>query len=603
MVYTISTMYVHMIYVKSWIMSMVTYIITFFEIEILIIVFYGERLINEAPLTATIDISYYIIIFIWLIACSIFSVRSFEYSERRGHFDVMQQVKEIKEWKKLMADLPDPVIFAEKGTIHFFNKATCDLLNISMGDSQSSDILEECEHICKKGTKETLKSVITNNILLVNSQEFIYQKNHLSPKRYLQIKCVQTDSAARITEYIFNDVTAVKALARTKAKEQCFDVLLATASHDIRTPLNIMLGVLDGLCEQIMNKEGKEQMKVACNCGQRMIHYLQGLSLIRHINLGTLTIKKKLFNPLQITEKVVQMLDFSAQIKNLTIKVSTLNEIPDIICSDAEMYTLIIQNLLENSVKYTFIGQITISLSYSSETHILETTLSDTGIGMSAEQVQNAGVLFKKLGSTRCNLNPQGLGLGLFLAKTLSLKLEGTLTVKSEPGRGTKVKFGIINYPFIEAIPEVRKPYLEKYSSFKIPISGMPTCNCTKVLLVDDEPLNLIVLGNYLDSVKIPYDKAENGQIAIDKIINQAEESCMLCTGGFKTIFMDINMPVLDGVQATIQIKKMRQEGKISNCSVIAVTAAAGLDNPEIYARYIDQGFSELCIFMLLLRY
>lgn len=589
-----------MLYMKGWLIAMVTYGIVFIECLALLFGFYGARLASEEPLTAFIDISYYLVIFAWLIACSVFSVRSYEYSERRSFFDMKQQEKEIKEWKRLMEDLPEPVIFADQGEIQFCNRSARLLVSSNSGNENIdyAKFLEDCSQIIEKGTKRKLSTIIKEKSLL-NESEFVYKKDNV--KRNLQIKCVQTEASSGITEYIFNDITAVKALERTKVKEQCFDVLLATASHDIKTPLNIMLGILDGISDQTLTVNSKKQIKIAFNCGQRMLHYLKGLALIRHINLGTLGVDKRIFNPREIASGILQLLEYSANVKKITITMSITGDVPDIICSDKEMYTLILQNILENALKYTFIGSVDLNLAYSEETHMLKTTITDTGIGMTPEQLTNSGILFQK-SRNRCSLNPQGLGLGLYLSKTLSSKLDGNLDIKSELGKGTQAIFTIRSFDHSEAIPEVRRMQMSMKSSLKVPIlqtNEHNKCKCPRVLIVDDEPLNLLVLGSYLNSVKIPFAQAENGKIALDlieELINKPKCDFDECKG-FKVVFMDINMPVMDGIQSTIKIKEIEKEGKIQPCTVVAVTAAAGLDDPEIYAKYISHGFTELCIF------
>ena len=122
-----------------------------------------------------------------------------------------------------------------------------------------------------------------------------------------------------------------------------------------------------------------------------------------------------------------------------------------------------------------------------------------------------------------------------------------------------------------------------------------PLCkDCTNVLLVDDEPLNLCVLSAYLSSIGIHADKAENGQIALNMIEKKAMKEC--CCPTYKIICMDINMPVMDGIEAVRHIYQnyMERDGKVMPCYIVGVTAAAGLDNPDIYASYVGKGFTEL---------
>ena len=101
-----------------------------------------------------------------------------------------------------------------------------------------------------------------------------------------------------------------------------------------------------------------------------------------------------------------------------------------------------------------------------------------------------------------------------------------------------------------------------------------------------------MVLSGYLASIGIDSDRAENGKIALDMIKSRSYES--VCCRGYDIIFMDINMPVMDGICATSEICRLIKADEIPFCNIVAVTAAAGLDIPEVYAKYIQVGFAEL---------
>ena len=587
--------YVHMHYMKSWLVSCATYIAVYIEIMVLLFYYYGPRFMAEKPVSAAIDIAYYILTFVWFTICCILAARTHEMTERKSFHSQYQQEKETEEWKRFLQNIPEPIIFARAGVINFFNPATLKLFDIPSGQEgtfewKREQVIEQLGKIKKRRTKEPLRGFIENSSSDVGVDTlFVYKKK--TGKHFITIKCVKTEGDAEVIEYLFHDVTALKDLERSMAKDQCFDILLATASHDIRTPLNVMLGVIDVLEDYVNTNEGKEQINVARCCGQRMIYYLKGLTFIRQINTSTLAVNKKLFAPVDIAKGVVNTLGFSAQAKSLRLDFCVDEFVPKVMCSDKEMYSVILQNLLENAIKYTFSGSVKVDLSYNELTRTLVTSVIDTGIGMTAPQRSNVGVLFNKQ-KTLYNINPQGLGLGHFLAKTLSHKLDGELTIESEADKGTKAQFTVLNNPFEGACCE--RPMISVDS---IPLSTDVrlsfACECTKVLLVDDEPFNLLVLSAYLSSINVKSDKAENGQIALDLI--EKKRCTGKCCAGYSVIFMDINMPVMDGIEVTGIICEWARAGKIPQCFVIAVTAATELDNPSIYENYLTKGFTELC--------
>ena len=559
----------------------------------------------------------YFTLFAAFACCSLFAARTHEMTDRQNFFYLRRRKRELKEWKQLVEALPEPVIFTLKGGIKFFNSATLKLFGLDNDTGKSFEekrinvIVELSKVTRKSNTHEisSLKDVIEElgEFGEKDEQTFKYRKG--KEKHVIVIKRMHTSSQSvvgeKITEYIFNDITMLKRQEKNKAKENCLDIMLSTVSHDIRTPLNIALGVLDGIADQLNTPETMEQLAVVQCCGQRILNYLQGLTMIRQLNSNRLTVNKKKFNVRETVGNLMRTEEYPAGLKNLSLKYTEDGYVPPAICSDKDIYVTVLNNLLENAVKYTFAGDIDIVLQYVKEDNMLVTQVRDTGIGMTQEQLNNAGMIFNRLES-HCNLNPQGLGLGLFLAKELPLKLDGCMKLYSEAGKGTIAEFKIRCYPFEEAT--VDHTYLHLPASPTLPRKlnrpsklksdvyfSFPQCNCPKALLVDDEPLNLVVLSGYLSSINVEADRAENGKIAIDKIKAKAYNS--VCCRGYDVIFMDINMPVMDGINATSIIRNMIREGDIPHCNVVAVTAAAGLDDPSVYAKYIEQGFSELCNF------
>ena len=188
-------------------------------------------------------------------------------------------------------------------------------------------------------------------------------------------------------------------------------------------------------------------------------------------------------------------------------------------------------------------------------------------------------------------MNPQGFGLGLFLSKTLASQLDGELSINSAANIGTNASFTVVNNLDEEAMAGSNNSIMPPKPQTTGRLHLCP--NCTDILLVDDEPLNLCVLSAYLSSVGIKSDKAENGQIALDMVKTKLKSKCCPI---YKIICMDINMPVMDGLEATREIYSnlTEREEIMPSCYIVGVTAAAGLDNPEVYDNYLAEGFTDL---------
>ncbi|MDR3549383.1 MAG: hybrid sensor histidine kinase/response regulator, partial [Candidatus Pacebacteria bacterium] len=616
-------------YIRGWLISLVAYIATYIGTMGLILYYYGERFLNEETKDLVIDFVYYFTSFAWFAACAVFAVRTHELTERQSFHAKYQLQREIAEWKKLLRDIPEPIIFAQRGQISFFNRAVLELFDIVSGyptegnnnsmqtnleatercpdpeetfRAQTNEVIGHLVDLKQHGSQKTLRDVIeeASHGGLMGETSFVYKTKE--KKRFLTIKSVKTagtQDEEGVVEYILHDVTALRELESGKAKDQCFDILLATASHDIRTPLNAILGVIDSLSDFANTASTKEQIAVAHDCGKRMLYYLQGLTFIRQTNTGKLVATKRLFSPDEAAREILSCSELSAKLKGLTLDFSVSSDVPTVICSDKEMYKIVLENLIENAMKYTFTGGVKIGVEFEKTSNRLWTTVSDTGIGMSDKQQRNVGMLFKKEKAKRNKFNPQGLGLGLFLVKTLVQKLDGELSIRSTENQGTVTSFAVTNYPASEACCERVQPELSPVVSVALSPSLrhthalMPeTCGCAKVLLVDDDPFNLVVLSAYLEAVHVKADRAENGQIALRMIEEKAD--MQECCNGYSVVFMDINMPVMDGVQATEKITEMMRCRKIPHCYVVAVTAATDLDKPDVYASYIAKGFAEL---------
>ena len=406
-------------------------------------------------------------------------------------------------------------------------------------------------------------------------------------------------------------------------------------------------GVHEVIAQHLNNKEAQSQLKIAQIAVKRMMLYVRGLAYLEHIEGNTLQVGQSLFEVPRTVQEILDYFSLSLEMKKLGVSIQAQSFIPQI-ASDKDKYEMILYNILENSVKYTFKGRIDISLSFCEEDNLLVTQIKDTGTGIDPEHRRNLFKLFANK-PKECDLNPQGIGLGLYMAGSLIKELGGTVQLNSTQGVGTTVTFTIKQATLV---PEPTDPmtesdvlldYMNEHHEFRpvprlnafmskyqcwtgstneeekrppsagdtdrVPlISPKPTpssstfklphfnCTCNKVLVVDDESMNLFIFKNYLTGLGLEGDYAQNGQEAIEAIMKRREE-CDICRG-YRVIFMDINMPVMNGIDATRKIVELITTGKIPSLYVIAVTAAAHLEDKAIFAGYTQIGFTTICKLM-----
>eukprot|EP01022_Parablepharisma_sp_SALTPOND_P016728 TRINITY_DN2522_c0_g1_i1.p1 TRINITY_DN2522_c0_g1~~TRINITY_DN2522_c0_g1_i1.p1 ORF type:complete len:990 (-),score=81.73 TRINITY_DN2522_c0_g1_i1:555-3524(-) len=647
-------LFIHIFYVQSWLVSLVTYVVVY--VEILGITFYafGGKFANTNTWSAIADFAYYVIMFAAFTGFTVFAIRTYELRERASFFAELNTRFEMESWRALLDDLPEPVILAQNGSITFCNKATHKFLDENEAQFTEEEVMQQLSQVKRiSGDRKSLSEIIKEKAIIpCNAANCYFSFSRGTKKCKLEVKGVEISqrNGATVVEYIIHDITTVEELEKEKVQNSCLQVLMATASHDIRTPVNAIQGAHDLLKERLDDPEDKECLKVAQVAVKRLLLYIRGLSYLKHIEAKNLQVNYTVFDAGSTVKEILDYFEPSITMKGLEIENKREGEIPQIV-SDKDKYETIIYHILENAEKYTVVGKISISTSFDYEDNLLITQIKDTGTGIKPEQKKDFHKLFSKK-HEKDEMNPQGIGLGLYLSYWLSKELGGDFTINNSENGGTTVTFCIKHAAFMPSPTEppteteVRQQYMdERREQYVVPsletfLGKMPfwtgvvleeekrqpsvrsterkllephyempmpvtlkmplyTCICNKVLLVDDSPMNLIALKGYLRSLNLKADIAYNGQQAIDCVINR-RKSCNLC-GGYSIIFMDINMPVMDGIEATERIVDLIKQKVIPNLHVVAVTAVAHLEDQEIYAAYARIGFTTIRIFFLCL--
>ncbi len=250
----------------------------------------------------------------------------------------------------------------------------------------------------------------------------------------------------------------------------------------------------------------------------------------------------------------------------------------------------VIINLLSNAVKFTPKGGIAIIVKPRTEQgqRILSISIKDTGLGITADDIPK---LFKEFATlpTHQSVNPNGTGLGLYLSRNLVKLMNGNITVKSKYGSGSKFT---IHLPLRDLPPETavvpaavtttgsNKPVSESspFPLLPVTISFHPP----RILVVDDNEMNVLVVLSLLRKMGANCDRAANGQQAISMVREHV-------TDAYSVIFMDINMPVMCGDEATLRLRKMMQAGEVPRTPIVALSGEDREGMP-------DSGFDAACI-------
>jgi len=337
---------------------------------------------------------------------------------------------------------------------------------------------------------------------------------------------------------------ALKALNTTK------DKLFSIIAHDLRGPIGTSADLLEVMIESYDSYTSEEQLKmmeILRNSAKSTYNLLETLLNWTIVQTGNLVFKPELFNLTTCIDNVVSNLVPTALSKNITLLYEPQEEIFSY--ADQNMVQTVFRNLIGNAIKYTYRGG-TIEVQAINQGNTTEITVADNGMGMEEETRKNLFVTFKQ-SSKYGTENEKGTGLGLILCKEFIEKHGGNIRVESELGKGSRFIFDI---PKVHAKTEIQT---QQRANEK---STLNQFNKELILIVEDEDINYQVLCSILSSVNLKYERASTGKEAVDMFLNN----------DYRLILMDVQLPEMNGWEATMKIREIDAE-----IPIIAVTAYA----------------------------
>jgi len=412
------------------------------------------------------------------------------------------------------------------------------LLMISTIDTNKID------KIIKKNKKEVIEN-ITHKVL----QQFL-----LTAIIFILLSLFISLKLSKIMEKMFlkyeKSIVMEKNRAEksTKAKSE----FLANMSHEIRTPLNAMFGFIQILQSKNFSKEDKEHLNIIEKSGQNLLTIINDILDFSKIEAGKFNIDRTVFNPQKNICVVHELFSGYASEKNILLKINTENLKYNII-SDETRLKQVIANLLSNAIKFTLTGKkIELNISYDDKNQKLFVEVTDEGIGISKDKLDTIFQAFTQADNSTTR-KYGGTGLGLTISYRLIQLLGGELKVESELNKGSRFYF---------EIPAEKSSKIVKDEDR----NSKPTKDIKfdyHILLVEDNSANQAFMKVLLKKIGVTFDIANNGLEAIEKFK----------TNKYDIILMDENMPIMNGTEATKNIRRIEKEKNLSHITIVALTA------------------------------
>jgi len=355
-----------------------------------------------------------------------------------------------------------------------------------------------------------------------------------------------------MTQHKQTEVQLQQAKQQAEMANQAKSRFLANMSHELRTPLNVILGYTQIFQQdKTLTEEQLEGINLIHRNGEYLLTLINDILDLAKIEADKIELVPTPIDLENFLTDIIQIFQNRAEQKHIHFTYETLSPLPKIIEVDTKRLRQILINLLSNALKFTRQGKVKFQISYQNEK--LRFQIEDTGIGIKPEELPKIFLSFQQVGDP--NLWVQGTGLGLSITQQLVEIMGGEIGVEStfEQGSLFWVEF---------TLPEVSKDVIPKLETPRTIIGYQAPLDRDnyKILIVDDQWANRIVLAKILTSLGFEIKEARNGQDSIDKALKWGPD----------VILMDIVMPVMDGIEATRQIK---QSSKLKDVTIIVVSA------------------------------
>ncbi len=363
-------------------------------------------------------------------------------------------------------------------------------------------------------------------------------------------------------------------LARQKAEEaaKAKADFLSMMSHEIRTPMNAIIGLSNLLQQTGLSSQQQQYLQILQTSSENLLNLLNNILDFSKIEAGKVSLEDRPFNVRQLVYGIFHGLNVKAEEKGLRVQVEIDERVPAWLSGDPVKLGQVLTNLLGNAIKFTEQGSVSVVLrvrELAAETVSVDFQVRDTGIGIAPDRLAHVFEEFTQA-SYEINQRYGGTGLGLAICQKL-LELYGSkLRVESTLGEGTSFSFGLRL--------KIAQGKEEAIRSAEF-LSDSQILRDVRVLVAEDNSVNVFVLAQFLRKWGVSYDVVENGRQALEKLQQQP----------YDLVLMDLQMPVMTGYEATRAVREQPEE-RFRTVPILALTASAriGLEERVDLAGFTD---------------
>ena len=395
------------------------------------------------------------------------------------------------------------------------------------------------------------------------------------------------DFADRFADSIKKNIEQIEQMEVLEANSQAKSMFLASMSHEIRTPMNAILGITEiQLQKTTHSDEVREAFEKIYVSGDMLLGIINDILDLSKIEAGKMELIIEKYETASIFYDTAVLNSMRGEGKDIAFEISIEETMPAFLYGDELRIKQVLNNILSNAFKYTDEGTVRMSLYTEEDSQnpggiILAITISDTGQGMTAEQVDKLFDSYSRF-NLEANRFTEGTGLGMSITSNLIGLMGGTISVASEPGVGSSFIVRVpqkiagnekVGRETAQNLSEFRSDSRAQLKRAQVTQEPMPY---GKVLIVDDVVMNIFVAQGLMSPYELQIDTAESGYVAIEKIKRGKE---------YDIVFMDHMMPQMDGIETT---KRLREMGYAK--PIVALTANALVGQANMF---LSNGFDE----------